>query len=87
MDNVNFHKMSSIVELIEKAGVKVVFLPQYSPELNPIENMWSKLKSYLKKMKVKTLQELKTYLKKGLDLITQYDCEAWFDHCGYVGRI
>ena len=87
MDNVNFHKMASIVELIENAGVKVVFLPQYSPELNPIENMWSKLKSYLKKMKVKTLHELKIYLKKGLELITEYDCESWFDHCGYVGRI
>ena len=84
MDNVNFHKIGPIVELIEGAGVRVVFLPQYSPELNPIENMWSKLKAYLKKQRVKTLDQLKKYLKEGLMTITEYDCESWFDHCGYV---
>lgn len=47
MDNVSFHKQARIIQLIENAGVRVVFLPQYSPELNPIENMWSKLKAYL----------------------------------------
>lgn len=51
MDNVSFHKIESIVGTIESAGVRVVHLPQYSPELNPIENMWSKLKAYLKKRK------------------------------------
>lgn len=83
MDNVNFHKIESIIEKIEDAGIHVVFLPEYSPELNPIENMWSKLKAYLKKKKVKTFEQLKKYLKKGLQTITDYDCEAWFGHCGY----
>jgi len=84
MDNVNFHKMKNIIGVIQNAGIRVVFLPQYSPELNPIENMWSKLKSYLKKMKVKTIEQLQIHLKKGLELISEYDCESWFDHCGYV---
>lgn len=84
MDNVNFHKNESIIEKIESMGVRVVFLPQYSPELNPIENMWSKLKTYLKKKKVKTLDQLEKYLKEGLQKITKYDCEGWFDHCGYA---
>ena len=84
LDNVNFHKLSSIIEAIESVGVSVVFLPQYSPELNPIENMWSKLKAYLKTKKVKTLNELKKHLKTGLERITEYDCESWFDHCGYI---
>ena len=84
LDNVNFHKLSSIIEAIESVGVSVVFLPQYSPELNPIENMWSKLKAYLKSKKVQTLNELKKHLKTGLERITEYDCESWFDHCGYI---
>lgn len=84
MDNVSFHKLESIIGIIESAGIRVVHLPQYSPELNPIENMWSKLKAYLKKMKVKTFEQLEIFLKKGLNLISEYDCESWFDHCGYV---
>lgn len=84
LDNVGFHKLASVVQAIESVGVRVVFLPQYSPELNPIENMWSKLKTYLKSVKVKTLDDLKTFLKEGLDRITEYDCESWFDHCGYI---
>ena len=84
MDNVNFHKIETIVNIIENAGIRVVYLPQYSPELNPIENMWSKLKAYLKKQKVKTFDQLEKYLKSGLKKITEYDCESWFDHCGYV---
>lgn len=84
MDNVSFHKMNSIIELIERAGVRVVFLPPYSPELNPIENMWSKLKSYIKKQKVKTFEQFEKCVKSGFNKITEYDCESWFEHCGYV---
>lgn len=84
LDNVGFHKLASVKQALEAVGVKVVFLPQYSPELNPIENMWSKLKSYLKSQKVKTLKDLNRFLKEGLNRITEYDCESWFDHCGYT---
>lgn len=83
MDNVSFHKLDSIIELIESAGIRVVFLPPYSPELNPIENMWSKLKGYLRRQKVKTIEQFEQYLKNGLKKITEYDCQSWFDHCGY----
>ncbi len=84
MDNVSFHKMSSAIELIKKAGVRVVFLPPYSPELNPIENMWSKLKAYIKKQRVKTFEQFEMCLKDGFNKITEHDCESWFEHCGYA---
>ena len=87
MDNVSFHKQARIIQLIENAGVRVVFLPQYSPELNPIENMWSKLKAYLKQKRVRTVDQLQQHLRLGLEKITEYDCESWFDHCGYVSPI
>jgi len=51
MDNVRFHKNSDIISSIEKAGAKVVFLPPYSPDLSPIEKMWSKVKEKLKRSK------------------------------------
>ena len=87
MDNVSFHKREPVVQAIESVGAKVVFLPQYSPELNPIENMWSKLKCYLKSMKVKTFNDFNKHLKNGLNSITEYDCESWFDHCGYIAPL
>ena len=87
MDNVSFHKRESVIQAIESVGAKVVFLPQYSPEFNPIENMWSKLKCYLKSMKVKTFNDFQEHLRNGLNSITEYDCESWFNHCGYIAPL
>jgi len=83
MDNVPFHKKLRVSEIIEHAGARVVFLPPYHPELNPIENMWSKVKCYLKKYISQGLK-FENALKSSLEKITTDDCEGWFDHCGYV---
>ena len=84
LDNVGFHKINRFQESMEKIGVKMVFLPPYSPDLNPIENMWSKIKNYLRRIRINNMREFKAYLKKALDSVTGRDCEGWFAHCGYT---
>jgi len=83
MDNVPFHAVKSVEEAIRKAGCTPVFLPPYSPELSPIENMWSKLKKHLKKAAARTKESLSKAITDALKSVTADDCEGWFEHCGY----
>jgi transposase len=85
MDNVNFHKYPQIKEAIERAGARLLFLPPYSPDLSPIESMWLKLKHYLKKKAARTMANFHRALLEAFETLTDYDFEAWFDECGYVG--
>ena len=85
MDNVNFHKYPQIKEAIERAGARLLFLPPYSPDLSPIESMWSKLKHYLKNKAARTMADFHQALLEAFETLTDYDFEAWFDECGYVG--
>lgn len=84
MDNLGAHKAKGIRELIEAAGAKVVFLPPYSPELNPIECAWSKVKTLLRTVAAETLPKLHHALEAALDALTGRDAEEWFRHTGYV---
>lgn len=84
MDNINFHTSESVKSAIEAVGAYVVFLPPYSPDLNPIENLWSKLKMYLRKMMPKSLEEFHTSLQAALETITDYDYRAWYENSGYI---
>ena len=84
MDNVNFHCSDAIRDAIEAAGCTLVFLPPYSPELNPIENMWSKVKAYLISKMPKTLFDYHQALGDALNAVTDYGCEGWFGHSGYI---
>jgi hypothetical protein len=84
MDNVNFHKHQQIKEAIEGTGARLIFLPPYSPDLSPIELMWSKLKHYLKKKAPRTMGGFHRALLEAFETLTDYDFEAWFDECGYV---
>ena len=59
------------------------YLPPYSPDMNPVELMWAKMKSILKKMKGRTEDELVQAIKEALDEVSQEDIAAWFRHCGY----
>ena len=68
--------------LIDK-GVNVVFLPIYSPDFNPIELAWSKIKAYLRKMKARKPAELFEAISNALDTITESDILGWINHCGY----
>ena len=83
LDNLGAHKASRIEEIAASYGVSVIWLPPYSPDFSPIENMWSKLKTYLRKVKARTKEELESATSEGLKLITEADCRAWFKHCGY----
>lgn len=83
MDNVNFHKMTAIESLIKSRGAKIMYLPPYSPDFSPIENMWSKIKSSIRKYAPRTAQRFCFAIKKAFEEITQSDLEGWFRHCGY----
>jgi transposase len=84
MDNLSPHKHAVIRSLIEARGATVEFLPPYSPDLNPIENCWSKAKAFLRKLKARTFDELITALAQALRSATPQDAAAWFAHCGYA---
>jgi len=83
LDNLGAHRASRIEEIAESCGAKVMWLPPYSPDFSPIEQMWSKLKTYLRKVKGRTSENLERAVAEGLKLITASDCRSWFRHCGY----
>lgn len=83
MDNLSAHKVAGVRELIESRGAKLVFLPPYSPDMNPIEKCWSKLKTYLRAAKARTRETLEKALAEALRLITKEDAAGWFASCGY----
>ena len=83
MDNVAFHKRASFKEKIEAVGAKVLFLSPYSPDFNPIENLWSKLKTNMRGIGGRSREALEAALKQALDLVTADDITGWFAHCGY----
>jgi transposase len=84
MDNLSYHKGPRIRALIESAGAHLEFLPPYSPDLNPIELGWSKVKSVLRTAKARTFEDLLTALANAFGAVTKQDAKAWLAHCGYV---
>lgn len=83
MDNLPAHKAIKVREAIESVGAKVKFLSPYSPDFNPIENCWSKLKEFLRTQESRTREELDSSIDKALNLITDKDIVGWFTHCCY----
>jgi len=83
MDNASSHKVKGVVEAIEAVGAYVLWLPTYSPDLNPVEQLWSKVKAHLRKVKARTLDALYFALKDALDSISISDIKAWFSNAGY----
>lgn len=84
LDNLSFHKHEVIRTLIQARGATVEFLPPYSPDLNPIEKCWSKVKAYLRKAKARTYEQLIDALAQALRAVSSQDALAWFAHCGYA---
>jgi transposase len=84
MDNLSPHKMPAVIAAIESCGARVWFLPPYSPDLNPIEKMWSKVKAFLRKAKARTLDALIDAIRDALRSVTPCDVLGWFKDCGYV---
>ena len=83
MDNLSPHKSEQTLALIADAGAKVLFLPAYSPDLNPIEKMWSKVKGLLRSAEARTPAELITAIGQALARVTPQDAFGWFTSCGY----
>jgi Transposase and inactivated derivatives len=83
MDNLAAHKNEQTLTLIEAVGAKALFLPAYSPDLNPIELMWSKVKNALRATQARTHDSLLRALALALDSISPSDARNWFAHCGY----
>lgn len=84
MDNLSSHKVNGVLDPIYERGAFVMFLPEYSPDLNPIEMMWSKLKAILRKIKPRTNDELEKAICLALDSVTYSDIVGWFEHDGYI---
>jgi len=83
LDNYSPHKVSGVLDPIYVRGATVMFLPEYSPDLNPIEPMWSKSKSTLRKLKPRTPIELEDATCQALNSITYNDIVGWFENDGY----
>lgn len=83
LDNVRFHHRESIQELIEATGARVLFLPRYSPEYNPIELCWSKLKAWIRKCSPESIRVLQRALTEALQQVSTRDAEGWFRHAGF----
>lgn len=83
MDNLGAHKNEQTVKLIEEAGATVLFLPAYSPDLNPIEMMWSKIKALLRAAEARTADALLHAIRQALQRVTAQDAAHWFAACGY----
>ncbi len=83
MDNLSAHKVDGVVEAIERAGARVLYLSPYSPDFNPIENLWSKLKQYVRLAETSTKEMLHSAIQAGLDRISLEDVRNWFCHCCY----
>ncbi|MBI4718962.1 MAG: IS630 family transposase [Planctomycetes bacterium] len=84
MDNLSSHKRPRVRELIEKAGAHLVFLPAYSPDLNPIELIFAKIKQLLRSLACRTRQALWNAIQSVLDQVTPSDAANCFKHCGYT---
>ena len=83
MDNLSSHKDSVAREAIDAAGAYVLDLPPYSPDLNPIEKMWSKIKALLRAAKARCFEDLVSAMAEALERVTESDIQGWFQSCGY----
>lgn len=84
MDNLAVHKVAGVAEALQARGAKVEYLPPYSPDFNPIEQGWSKLKTALRQCKARTRRTLERALSTLLPTVSDADARAWFQHCGYA---
>jgi len=83
MDNLSAHKVDGVGDLITARGAELLYLPPYSPDFNPIEQCWSKVKQILRSLKARTAETLEQAVAQALAAITPANAQAWFAHCGY----
>jgi len=83
LDNLSVHKVDGLAEVVKKYGARLLYLPPYSPDFNPIELAFSKLKTWLRKARARTRDVLEEAIRTAAAWISALDAENWFDHCGY----
>lgn len=83
MDNMKLHHAKAVRNLLDSSGVRYIYLPPYSPDLNPIEKLWSKVKSFLRKFKARTLDALPNAIQCAFQTVSPSDCLGWFRSCRY----
>jgi transposase len=84
MDNLTAHKGDKVKELIEEQGCKLIYLPPYSPDFNPIEEAFSKIKGLVRKSEARSREALVDAIGKGISMVTAEDAGGFFAHCGYT---
>jgi len=77
------HHAKAVRNLLDSSGVRYIYLPPYSPDLNPIEKLWSKVKAFLRKFKARTLDALPNAIRCAFQTVSPSDCSGWFHSCGY----
>ena len=83
MDNLQAHKAPAVRARIEAAGARLLYLPPYSPDLNPIEKCWAKIKQALRTLKARTAEALDPAITQAVASITSENALGWLQHCGY----
>ena len=83
MDNLSAHKVAGVRQRIEATGAELRYLPAYSPDFNPIEPCWGKVKQCLRALKARTVERLEEALTEAIASISPQNALAWFRHCGY----
>jgi len=84
MDNMRSHHAKTVTEFLNRSGVKYLYLPPYSPDFNPIEKLWSKIKAHLRKSKSRSEIGLARAVANAFRSIQISDCARWFSSCGYL---
>lgn len=87
LDNCSVHHSKLVLETLKECGITYMFLPPYSPDFNPIELLWTKIKSVLKKLKARTQEKLESAINYALTTVELSFIENWFKHCGYSTNI
>lgn len=83
MDNLSAHKHSAVRQCIEQTGARLLYLPPYSPDFNPIEQCWAKIKEHLRAAKARLLEMLDQAVTEAIAAVSAHNATAWFRHCGY----
>lgn len=87
LDNLSVHRQAPIRQAITAAGCRVLFLPSYSPDFNPIEMAFSKIKAYIRRVGARMQEALEAAIATAIDLVTSADARGYFHHCGYVNSV
>ena len=85
-DNLPAHKVAGLAARVEARGARPLYLPPYSPDFNPIERAFSKLKTWLRTAQARTRDALEAVIQTATEWVTEADAKNWFDPCGYHVR-